>query len=312
MTEEQTFQERSYRRGARGISGAVILIGLGVAFLLNNLGVITFNWWALWRLWPIFLILIGLDIVLGRSTIGSIIAAMIGLVVVVGMIYWVGTTSSPTPRPSGQTITRDIEQIELGDVDRLEAYVEIGAASATIEGLADSRYVAEGTYTTDENLDLLVEYDRHGSRGDLSVSQGDPDFWFPTGPGYIGELDLEITESVPVDLKVDAGVGSLDMDLSGFNLESLKVDGGAGEVVIVLPDEGVFEVDINAGVGRVELTVPASQEARVEIDGGLTSVNLSERFQKVDDEKWETRNYTESSGLIINIDSGVGEIQIHD
>ncbi|MBN1122172.1 MAG: hypothetical protein JXJ17_13935 [Anaerolineae bacterium] len=312
MTEEQTFQERPHRHGARGISGAVILIGLGVAFLLNNLGVIDFQWWALWRLWPIFLILIGLDIVLGRSTIGSIVAALIGLVVVVGMIYWVGTTSSPAAMPSGQTITRDIEQIELGDVDRLEAYIEIGAASATVEGLSDSRYVVEGSYTTDENLDLLVEYDRHGSRGDLSISQGGPDFWFPTGPGYIGELDLRITESVPVDLKVDTGVGSLNMDLSGVDLESLKVDGGAGEVVIVLPDEGAFEVDVNAGVGRVELAVPGSQEARIEIDGGLTSVNLSERFQKVDDDKWETRGFTESSGLIISIDSGVGEIQIHE
>ncbi len=312
MTEEQTFQERSHQRGARGISGAVILIGLGVAFLLSNLGVINFQWWALWRLWPIFFILIGLDIVLGRTTIGSIVAAMIGLVVVVGMIYWVGTTESSMPRPSGQSITRDIEQVELGDVDRIEAYVDIGAASATIEGLTDSPYVVDGTYTTDESIALLVEYDRHGSRGDLSISQEGPDFWFPTGPGYIGDLDLKITESVPVDLKVDTGVGSLNMDLSGIDLTSLKVDGGAGEVVIVLPDEGSFEVDINAGVGRVELTVPGSQEARVELDGGLTSVNLSERFQKVDDDKWETRDYSESSGLVINIDSGVGEIQVHE
>jgi hypothetical protein len=312
MTEEQYFEERPRQRGARGISGAVVLIGLGVAFLLSNLGVITFNWWALWRLWPIFLILIGLDIVLGRTTIGSIIAAMIGLAVVVGMIYWVGTTEPMAPRPSGQSITRDIDQIELGDVDRLEAYVDIGAASATIDGLSDSRYVVDGTYTTDENITLQVDYERHGSRGDLSISQEGPDFWFPTGTGYIGELDLGITESIPVALKVDTGVGSLNMDLTGVDLDSLSIDGGAGEVVVVLPDEGLYEVDISSGVGRVDLTVPAGQEARVEVDGGLTGINLSERFRKVGDDKWETRSYSEGSGLVISIDSGVGNIDIHE
>ena len=42
---EQAVSSRQ-QRGARGITGALILIALGVAFLLTNMGIMSFNWWA--------------------------------------------------------------------------------------------------------------------------------------------------------------------------------------------------------------------------------------------------------------------------
>ncbi len=48
----------------------IILIGAGVIFLLANLGIIPSNPWPLiWNLWPVILIVIGLDILLGRRSL---------------------------------------------------------------------------------------------------------------------------------------------------------------------------------------------------------------------------------------------------
>ena len=48
-------QEKKSSGGGRGITFAVILIGLGIALLLSNLGIITFSWLTLLNFWPVLL-----------------------------------------------------------------------------------------------------------------------------------------------------------------------------------------------------------------------------------------------------------------
>ncbi len=53
-----------------GLVWPVILISAGMMFLLNNLGLLSWNvWGTLWRLWPVLLIAAGLDILIGRRSI---------------------------------------------------------------------------------------------------------------------------------------------------------------------------------------------------------------------------------------------------
>ena len=47
----------------------VILIFAGVLFILQNLGVINFEWTYLWRLWPVILILWGVSVLPAHSLI---------------------------------------------------------------------------------------------------------------------------------------------------------------------------------------------------------------------------------------------------
>ncbi|MBZ5521616.1 MAG: DUF5668 domain-containing protein [Acidobacteriia bacterium] len=51
-----------HRCRARGLTGAVVLITLGVLFLLDNLQVLYFD-----RIWPVILIVIGLSILARRN-----------------------------------------------------------------------------------------------------------------------------------------------------------------------------------------------------------------------------------------------------
>lgn len=55
-------------RGSRVPVGAVILIGLGVLFLLDEVGALHFDW--IWRWWPLVLILLGVRILMQRQRRG--------------------------------------------------------------------------------------------------------------------------------------------------------------------------------------------------------------------------------------------------
>src|SRR5262245_15186622 len=117
-------------RGRRGITIAILLIGLGTALLLGNLGIINISWSSLLQLWPLILILMGLDIMFGgRSALGSVSIAALGICLVIGAIIWAGVGRGTAG--SGQIVTTPIEQ-ELGDVTALKVTLELGASNAEV------------------------------------------------------------------------------------------------------------------------------------------------------------------------------------
>src|SRR4030065_94248 len=75
-----------------GITGPVLLIGLGTVFLLNNLGYLSLNVWAaIVQLWPVLIIAIGLDVMLRhRSAVWQLLGLVIALAVLVASLGLMG------------------------------------------------------------------------------------------------------------------------------------------------------------------------------------------------------------------------------
>lgn len=300
-------------RGARGVTGAIILIALGAALLLSNLGLISVQWYSLWRFWPVFLILVGLDLLLSRSVLGSMLAALLGLVVVAGILFVASDRyAGPAEWSVGaHTVTRDIASHELGDIDSLQVTLQIGAASVEVAALDDGDAIAGGSYTTDRRLTLDETYEKNGSTGTLTLRQRSSEGSEWAGQGMIGEVDLQITDQVPVDMTISAGAGDLTLDLSGVQLSSLRIDGGAGTVQIVLPETGAPDVQINGGVGTFEITVPRQMEASLHVDG-LTTIDVGSRFEERGDRAWETAGYADARDRAdIHISAGLGTVNVH-
>ena len=59
---------RSVRRSASAITTALILIGVGIVFLLSNLGLLPITIDELMRYWPVLLILLGISVLIRRTS----------------------------------------------------------------------------------------------------------------------------------------------------------------------------------------------------------------------------------------------------
>lgn len=310
MVEERVI-ERRHDGGARGITGAIILIGLGVAFLLQNLGVAGFDWFSLLRYWPALLILFGLDLLLGRSLVGSLLVALVAIVVVGGVLF-LASTDTPSPTMlSGRSITRDVESYDLGDdVETLTVDLNIGAASVNLDADASTGLAVEGNYSTDEDLVLETGYTESGSRAELDIRQERADGGNWVGGAVVGDINLSLPGDVPVDLNINAGASDLNLDLTGMQLNSLTIDGGVGTIDLQLPEQGDFDVRINGGIGTVTVHVPESLEAQATVDG-LTSRDFPARFREVSDGVWATAGYdTAEHRALLDIDTGIGTVNI--
>ena len=300
------------RRRSPGITGAVILIGLGIALLLDNLGVVSISWLEVVRYWPVLLILGGIDLLFGsRSIWGSIVAGVIAIIAI-GAILFFSWSSGPglAGNVTGSTISGNIQEA-LGDAKSLDVRLDIGVAQTTIGALSGNSDAVQGTYETDSRLEISSDYQVRGGTGVFTITQTGDNIGFPDPAPYVGKLDLLLSDTVPVKIDVNAGVGELTLDLTELALTSLNVDAGVGSTNVVLPSTGGYLVDISAGVGEVNITLPAGVEARVNFDGGLSGLNADSRFEKTGDGIWQTAGYSSSDSRVeINIDSGVGSVTI--
>jgi hypothetical protein len=89
IKEKVTHQESQNNRSSSDIVGALLLIFVGVLFLANNLGIISWSVWNdLWKFWPILLILLGMQFLIGKSTFAQIIMAVITIsLLTLGFLY---------------------------------------------------------------------------------------------------------------------------------------------------------------------------------------------------------------------------------
>lgn len=73
------------------VVGAALLIFLGLMFLANNFGLLPWSvWGTLWRFWPVFLILAGLQMFMGDSRGVRLLFFLFILLGLVGVVmYWV-------------------------------------------------------------------------------------------------------------------------------------------------------------------------------------------------------------------------------
>ncbi len=147
-----------------GVVGPSLMIGLGVIFLLNNFGYLVLDVWQLiLSLWPVLLIAIGFDILIGRrSWLLSLIGVMVVLAILIGAIGLMGSTAYAT---AGQEIRYPLEGVERAEID-----FSIPVGSMTMNATSRGRGFAGGAgpgWGRDHGARAVSGTERHGGAEDL-------------------------------------------------------------------------------------------------------------------------------------------------
>jgi hypothetical protein len=302
-------EERKHYRG--GFVWPVVLIGAGVVFLLNNLGVLGWDVWAtLVRLWPVLLIAVGLDILVGRRfPLGSLLLA--GLLVVVLVLAAQGALPVTVNAAASATVDRTETVSQTVDgVERATVDVRFGSGALNVTALTSgSDQLIEGAADLSRGETLRQNYRKNGNAGYFTLESSGS---WSSGPDFLlapeKTWDLSLNRDLPLELEVNAGAGQSMLDLVNLNLRRLQVDGGVGQVTVKLPETGKYTVRINGGVGQVVIIVPQGLAARAQVDGGLGGVSAQGDFMR-DGDAYVTGNYNNAENrATIEVDGGVGQI----
>ncbi len=294
-----------------GLIGPLILITAGVLFLLANLDLLPFTFWEIAaRFWPLLLILIGLDILIGRrSVVGAVIVLILWLALIGGAI-WLASPQGRAYLPSAATVTDNVVQ-PLGDIKSASLSLDNGISSMTVNSLAsDPANLVQGTFRHPQGTSLLKTYNTFGSEGRLALSQQGTslNFWLPTESEWV----LGLNPQIPIALSVNSGVGRVILDLNGLTMTTLNINSGVGSINVTTPGSGNVTMRLNGGVGSANITIPSGVAASIDVNRGLGSINVNEtRFPRFDSNTFRSTEYaTAANRMDIEVDGGLGSINI--
>lgn len=280
----------------------LILIGLGVLFLLDNFGMWNWDIWAfLGTVWPVILIAIGADILLGGRRRGFIAAAAIAA----AAVLWFGWV---TPGAVSAQST-DIMQT-LDGADQARVTLAPGVARLSVDAAGGSDVLASGNVLTGRGESLAEDFRMDGSTAVYRLESRRSGSFMNFGGGDRRVWDVDLNSEIPLDLRVEAGVGEIDLDLSDLQLSSLSVNTGVGEVLVTLARSGDYTASIEAGVGEVTVRVPSELAARIEASRGIGDLNVRGEFLAAGD-YYVSPNWDDADERVdLRVEGGVGEITI--
>lgn len=291
----------------QGWAGAVVMIGLGTVLLLGNLGYLGMGAFELLlRLWPVFLIAIGLDILFrGASLWVSILGGLVALVLV-GFVAWYAFMG-----PGGSVGEVQVIQQELGEASQAEVLIEPAVGNLTIAAAQNGDSLVSGQVNLARNQRIEDNYRLSDGTARYAVSSEGDFVIFPfSGLGLSRLWDLELSPAVPVDLRTTMGVGRQNVDLSGLEITALSVETGLGSTEVNLPAEGLQEARINTSLGSTVIRVPRGVAVRIDMDTGISAIDYPDDFRRVNDTLYSPGASESDTDIRIFAESPLGSLRI--
>ncbi len=264
----------------QGVVSAVLIIGVGVVFLMANLGYLTMNILDfILHFWPIFLIAIGFDIFIGRR---SVTASLIGLVLILailaGAVWLFGVRISTGQVLSGEQVSQPLQGASSAQVS-----LSPPAGSLSVQAQSEPGGLLVGQAGIPANQHLMQDYSMNGGRAQLALRVTGSNFVMLPGNANQWKWNLSLAPDIPLDLKVDMGAGETTLNLTGLELTSLKVDMGVGRTDVTLPQSGSYNAEIDQAIGEMVVWVPRGVGVRINPDTALVATNYPVDFQKQGD-----------------------------
>ena len=296
--------------------GPLILIFVGGVFLLQNAGILPASVWGdLWRLWPLVLVLAGLEMLIGRRlpwlfAIGGLVIVIVALGGAASSYVVLGTARANV---STETIATELQSARQAAVT-----VHFGAGLLNIGSALEPPpgQLATMAFTGPSNLIPQPDYKVTGETGRLTYEINRQGNVLALIPGSNDEMQLEIdlSRQVPISsLDIQAGAADAQLDLSKLHVNNLDMDVGAARMRVGMPETGSTTAHISGGAFQMTIDVPQGVAARIRHSGGLSGLHINtSRFPALGDEVNQSPDWdTATNKVDITVETGFTTIQVN-
>ena len=320
----------------------LILVMIGAIFLLNNFGYIDFHWRNLFHLWPIFLVIGGVNLVFAHNrspwaTILKISVVIAGFALLVFGNFgdrhgWWPRYSYHYNRNDNDDDNNDGDDNDDDDDDGNKGgIVKVEGTSVFSEPFNTARVArlnvngGGATYTLNDTTNQLFKANTREFFGRYELNQHQEDSvyvmdfnmkdskngHFNWGGEKSNTADIRLNVNPEWEINVETGATKLDFDLSKFKLRSLVLKGGAASFTVKIGQPlATTNVNVSTGVSEVNIEIPQNAACRIQTDSGLSSTSF-DGFTKKDDGHYETTGFDAAKNKIyIHMSGGISDFKV--
>ncbi|MVN20965.1 LiaI-LiaF-like domain-containing protein [Mucilaginibacter arboris] len=313
----------------------LFLLGIGILFLLDNFNVINFHWGNIIRLWPLFLILSGVNMVFSHQNSGSATAVKVAVFIAVfALVVYRGAMPADSHFWNNHfnnnaffndDSSDDDDDHEGKGVTKLEGnstYQEpyspqVKVATLNIRG-GGATYILQDTTaelfsaathelsgkfvfnTLATDSGKTINFNTRSSRHSIN---------WDSDKGNKATIKLNTNPEWNID--VASGASKMNLDLSKFKIRNLHVKGGATSMDVKLGEPvNNMLVDISTGVSEVNISVPKDAACHINSKTGLSSKNF-DGFESKSDSQYETAGFAAAPKKIyLNLKGGISDFSV--
>jgi hypothetical protein len=254
------------RRVRGGLLLPLVLIAAGLIILLENLGAIEpVSWRAVFRFWPVLLIVVGIDLVVGRSSFRRTLSALLAVVV----LLCAGFVAFRAFAPDAWILEDQSVRVALDGASRARVSLTCDACSIHLEETSSPDVLLEGEIATRRFDSLSQRTTRTQGSVEYELTAGRD--WLPPWPrrSAAPEWRLAVSSAAPLDLAVSGE--NVDLDLETLPVGSVDATSSEGTCELVLSAASTAQYYVAAEV----LTVRAPEEIGVRVElPGLRTVDV--------------------------------------
>jgi len=288
----------------------LLLIGLGLLLGLQTLHLLPASLWlALAQLWPVLLVLLGLDLLMGpRSARATAALVAAGALLVAGSLTWAAVRASQAPPGSTETLIQTVN-----GADRLEADLEFHTGQLNLSALGPSDHLLEGSAQSGPAETVQQSYSVSGGVGRLALAQHlDPllaPFLARRAPS--AQWQVLLTRNLPLALTVDTGDGAAALDFNQLHLTDLDLTTGLGETRVTFAPGQAATASLHSGLGAVRINLPAGFPVRLRVSSGAAQVSLAAGLTRAGDFMVGPGFDPARPFLDLELDAGLGGVTVN-
>lgn len=260
----------------------VLFIGVGTLIFLSNLEIITpINPAVLWRLWPVFLVIIGINLLFGRNNriLASVFSGALALAIVAFLLFSPQLVDViPMPETTTDTFEAPLNGTQSAEID-----LDFDRGNLTVSDLKSGGNLFEAVVTHNEKINFqntgtTNQKVRLSLNSSGTLQMGD---WFSDQQNV---ADIGLATGVPLAINIDIGSGNADLFLADLEIEKLEANSGSGSLEVEMP-AGDFSSVFGSGSGSISIeTAPGSAlDLRADVGSGRITIRIGEdSFGEVD------------------------------
>ncbi|MBV8388219.1 MAG: hypothetical protein JO080_00310 [Mucilaginibacter sp.] len=298
----------------------MILVMIGAIFLLHNFGYIHFHWYNLIHLWPIFLVIGGVNLVFANNHSAwarilkiSVVIAGFALLVFGNFDdrysrWWWPRYTHHSDNNDDSDDSDDNDDNNSGRLVKTQGsstfntpYDQtIKVAQLNIAGGATSYQLSDTTNQlfnavtkeTVGNYELNHHKEDSAYVVDFKMRDGRRGFNFNSDDNdSSNKVDIKLNSNPIWNVQLDAGATDVNFDLSKFKVKAIKLNGGAGSFAIKLGQPlATTDINISTGAASVKFTIPQNAACRITKSSAFSSDDF-EGFTKKNDCDYETPGF---------------------
>jgi len=287
-------------------------VTFGSLYLIARYSTLVIDWYAIWDLWPVVIILVGVSIILKGTFAKPIISLLMGIVLA---FFLFGIINDLFDISGSHYFHRRYMHDFSENNYKIEFNENIKHANLRIDAGA-------GKFQIDRISDNLVKGYSQGNIGEYKFSSGDKDStaWVNISMDdfhnnffnvrYKNDLYLQLNDKPSWNFDIHVGAAKLYLNLIPFEVDDFNLETGATETKIKFGKKSKFtNVKVKMGAASLKVYIPKTSGCKITGDMALVSKNLDGFEEHGSD--YITSNYESAKEKIkMNVDGGIASFRV--